>query len=137
MNTIVGLYESGSKGKTSTLNMLIYLLEIATSGTTNNHSILTDRRAVFVFNNLVIGIGTGGDTWSVVDDNCKFFDFHNCDIVFTATRKKSDSGSVKRLENYAQQHGLNVTWQRKNLTNNSQNENNVNFLQALSLFNLI
>lgn len=40
MNTIIGLYESGDKGKTSTLNMLIYMLEMATIGTPANHNIL-------------------------------------------------------------------------------------------------
>ncbi len=32
MNKIIGLYESGSKIKTATLNLLIDLLEVATTG---------------------------------------------------------------------------------------------------------
>ncbi|SDL88276.1 hypothetical protein [Chryseobacterium taihuense] len=137
MNTIIGLYESGDKGKTSTLNMLIYMLEMATIGTPANHNILDNRQAVFNINNLTVGIGTGGDDWGSVDGNCNFFDANNCDIVFSATRKKSDSGSVQRLEQYATQYGLSVTWIRKDITNIPQNENNVNLMQALDLFNMI
>ncbi|MCY1662142.1 hypothetical protein [Chryseobacterium sp. SL1] len=137
MKTIIGLYESGEKGKTSTLNMLIYMLEMATIGTPRNHNILNNRQAVFKINNLIVGIGTQGDDWDGVDNNCNFFDANHCDLVFCATRKKSDSGSVQRLEQYAVQHGIPVTWIRKNITNNPQNENNMNFQQALDLFNLI
>ena len=137
MTTIIGLWESSEKGKTSTLNMLIYMLEMATIGTPTNHNILNNRRAVFTINNLVVGVGTEGDDWTGVDGNCNFFDANNCDIVFTASRKRSDSGSVKRLEQYATLHCLKIQWVRKNITNNTAQESLVNFQQAIDLFNMI
>lgn len=137
MRTIIGLYESGEKGKTSTLNMLIYMLEMATVGTPTNHNILNNRRAFFIINNIRVGVGTEGDDWDGVNGNCNFFDVNNCDIVFTATRKRSDSGSVKRLEQYAILKGLNINWVPKAITTNVSQESITNFQQAIDLFNMI
>lgn len=137
MRTIIGLYESGDKGKTSTLNMLIYMLEMATLGTPINHNILNNRRAFFVINNTRVGVGTEGDDWDGVQGNCNFFDTNNCDIVFTATRKRSDSGSVRRLEQYAAQKALSVNWIRKTIAANVAQESVINFQQAINLFNMI
>lgn len=137
MTTIIGLWQSSNNGKTSTLNMLISMLELATINTATPHNILENRKAIFIINNLVVGVGTEGDDWNGVDGNCSFFDDNNCDIVFTATRKRSDSGSVKRLEEYAALYGLNVSWVPKNVTNNTAQESLVNFQQAIELFNMI
>lgn len=137
MRTIIGLYESGDKGKTSTLNMLIYMLEMATLGTPTNHNILNNRRAFFVINNTRVGVGTEGEDWDGVQGNCNFFDTNNCDIVFTATRKRSDSGSVRRLEQYAAQKALSVNWIRKTIAANVAQESVINFQQAINLFNMI
>lgn len=137
MRTIIGLFESGDTGKTSTLNMLIYMLEIATLGTPTNHNILNNRRAFFVINNTRVGIGTEGDDWDGLEGNCNFFDANNCDVVFTATRKRSDSGSVKRLEQYAAQKTLSVNWVRKTIASSVAQESVINFQQAIDLFNMI
>jgi len=137
MRTIIGLYESGNTGKTSTLNMLIYMLEMATIGTPANHNILHNRRSFFIINNTRVGIGTEGDDWDGVESNCNFFDANNCDIVFTATRKRSDSGSVRRLEQYAAQKALSVNWMRKTIATSAAQESVINFQQAINLFNMI
>lgn len=134
MKHIVGLYESGDHGKTMTLNTLIYIMELATVGIPTIHSLNEDRREVFNYNGYRIGIATGGDNWEVLDENCKFFEDNQCDIVFTATRKRSDSGSVERILDFAKKYGLEVEWIGKDLVSPTQNINTINFLQAITLF---
>lgn len=134
MKQIIALFESGEKGKTSTLNMLIYIMELATKGMPELHHLEEDRSEVFNYNGFRIGIATGGDNWDVVDKNCEFFENNKCDIVITATRKRSDSDSVKRIQDFAQVYGLEVEWVRKELVSPTQNMNTINFQQAINLF---
>ena len=139
MNKIIGLYESSSKGKTATLNLLIDLLEVATTGNPMPQPQPKgyDRRKTFTYKGLKIGVATDGDTGKAVRDNCIFFDTERCDIVFSATRKRTDSHSVIELEKYAKQFNLSIDWIRKDINIINQTEDIVNLQQANSLFNLI
>ena len=136
MLKIIALYESANHGKTSTLNILISLLQLANGQEVEQCLLNKDRRVSLKYRDLIIGIATGGDNKTEVRKNCVFFEDNNCDIVFTATRKKKDSGSVQALKIFAETKYLKVKRHRKNIAKDDKTFNEVNFRQASDLFNI-
>ncbi|OAV63517.1 hypothetical protein Barb6XT_03130 [Bacteroidales bacterium Barb6XT] len=139
MNKVIGLWGVASTGKTTTLNLLIDLLEVATTDCPmpTPQPERVERRKAFIYNGFKIGIATGGDTDDIVKENCAFFDDEKCDIVFSATRKRYDSGSHIELTNYAERFGLSVTWIEKDTDTTSRTKYIVNLQQALDLLDMI
>lgn len=135
MKKIIGLSGVGGTGKTETLNLLIDLLEVATTGcsmpTPQPES--KDRKKIFTYNGNIVGIGTSGDSRVCVQKNCDFFDNNKCDIAISATR--SWGGSCDCLNEFADKYKIKAIWISKNIT--SQNQAQANLVQAQALFNLL
>ena len=103
----VALYAAANNGKTKTLNALIRLLleakgemleEIKLGG--------EDRQVVLNYDGRIVGVGTGRDLGEAVKENFAFFKKHGCDIVFCATRKRSDSSSWEAFWNDTAEMGI-------------------------------
>lgn len=127
----------GSVGKTTTLNILIELLDIAT-----NSSIITkievneykDTRVVFSnYRGYTVGVCTPGDNSQELKANCKFFEKYNCDIIFTATRTRGKSKDV--FYKYSEKNGYKIHWIGKYVVENDFEEMNLH--QATDLLRLI
>ena len=103
----VALYAAANNGKTKTLNALIRLL-LAAEGEMLEEIKLggEDRQVVLNYDGRIVGVGTGGDLGGVVSENFKFFKKHRCDIVFCATRKRSDSSSWEAFWNDTAKMGV-------------------------------
>ncbi len=147
---IIALYGASQTGKTPTLNELILLLEQQVAAgkaerveTTiapvpgDPNSLLQDRKACYKFRSLTVGISTGGDDANAMDASFKFFERYNCDIGFTATRKRSDSSSDIML----QEQVLAKRLQRVNVPRTIEPvqsaQATVNQQQAKALFDMI
>lgn len=135
MKMIIGLYGKGGIGKSATLNLLIDLLEVATTGCPMPVPRLKgrDRTKAFKFKGNIVGIGTSGDNRACVQKNCDFFDANNCDIAISATRTRG--GSCVRLEEFAKKYNIKVIWIPKNIA--VQKQSQVNLVQAQALFNML
>lgn len=135
MKRIIGLYRRSNVGKTETLNLLIDLLQAATTGTPmpTPQPEGKDRRECFNYKGLKIGVCTGGDDEDVLQENCDFFDSHDCDIAFSATRTKGKT--VYKASEYAEKHGTKVEWIRKNVVEKDFSIANLD--QAKGLFKMI
>ncbi len=133
MNKIIGLCGRAKVGKTSTLNLLIDLLEVHTTGCAMPSPQTEERKMIFTYKGFIIGVGTAGDTDLAVADNCKFFDENRCDIVFSATRTRG--GSWRELNKLANKHGLSIIWINKTIV--STGFDVINLEQANDLLSLI
>jgi hypothetical protein len=127
----------GSVGKTSTLNNLIKLLDVATKGdflVKKHIPESDDARVVFKsYKGYIIGICTPGDNSQELRENCKFFEKYDCDIIFTATRTRGKSKDV--FYKYSKKYGYNIHWIGKYVVENNFEE--INLHQAVDLLRLI
>lgn len=132
---IVPLYAAAAKGKTPTLSMAIEVLRQVV-GTYQEESYNTgrDRRACFLFDGRMIGISTGGDDDSSINDSIAFMERNKCEVVLMATRKKSDSRSWSAVWNYAQANGVDINTQvEKCYESDVERQAFVNFRQVMEL----
>lgn len=123
---IIGLYGTQDRGKTSTLKLLISLLQPDSPTTVPEDS--KDISIVIPYRGKRIAITTGGDRDKVVKKNIEFFEENNCDILITATKTSGKTREI--LESYnTQKTHLPIIWIKKNeeftielqhLTNQSQ-----------------
>lgn len=126
----------GSVGKTKTLNILIELLDAATNKkpTTIEKVNKDDFRVVISdYKGCTIGICTPGDNSQELKANCIFFEKHNCDIIFTATRTRGKSKDV--FYKYSEKNGYKIHWIGKYVVENDFEEMNLH--QATDLLRLI
>lgn len=135
MKKIIGLQGRAQCGKTSTLNLLIDLLEVETKGCAMPVPYIGDRKKVFVINGLTVGVATPGDTEQIVEENCDFFTANNCDVVFLATRTKG--GTHHALDRFAAKQGLTVKYEAKKMESTKGLEPQTNLAQAQELLNMI
>jgi hypothetical protein len=137
MKKAFALYGKGEIGKTETLNLLIDLLTVATVGgampepAPKGH----DRKRVFHFKELKIGVATRGDNAYEVKENCKFFESNACDIVFTATRTRG--GSCNEIVAYAKSKTAELKWEKKENISDQSKRDSYNLHLAQKLFNKI
>jgi len=95
MKKVIGLYGKGTCGKTSTLNKLIDLFSTKYGQPKYKERYSeNDIRVTFSLEDKVICIATGGDSGSILEANCKYFEKHNFDIAISATRTSGDSCST-------------------------------------------
>lgn len=134
MEKIIALQGPAQCGKTSTLNLLVDLLEVETTNCAMPTPHAGDRKKVFVINGVTVGIATSGDVARIVQENCNFFNENHCDIVFTATRTKGGTHDV--LDKFAASHGLTVKYERK-IKSTKESESQTNLEQAKELRKLI
>ena len=113
MKKIIGLYGRRSSGKTTTLNLLIGLLEkkenlddpITIRDLDDPITIRDDQGKTIV-------ITPGGDDEEVIIKNLEAFEKAEGDILVTATRTKGQTASY--LSNYFLENSVKVTWIKKN-----------------------
>ena len=137
MKKAFALYGKGEIGKTETLNLLIDLFTVATIGgpmptpAPKGH----DRKRVFHYKELKIGVATRGDNAYEVKENCKFFESNACDIVYTATRTRG--GSCNEIVTYAKSKNAELKWEKKENILDLSKISSYNFQLAQKLFNMI
>ncbi len=86
---IFALYGRGNIGKTSSLSMLIEMLQ--------NHLItgpIEDQRVAFTYRGYNIAITTWGDYDEEVDGNVNFLETHSWDIAVTSTRSRGKTCEI-------------------------------------------
>ena len=128
MKKICGLYASSNKGKTTTLNKLIDLLETVA----DNYEIkriYNESSSYFEFASKKIIVCTKGDYGKILQENISFAREHNYDIFVTATRTKG--GTTTELEDFKEQEQAEIVWFQKE---DNEEKNN---LIASELFSLI
>ena len=133
MKKTIALFGKAEVGKTATLNLLIDLLEVATTGCDMPKPMppRQDRKKAFYYKEMKIGIGTRGDNQDEIEINCSFFDIENCDVVFTATRTKG--GSCNAIRKYCSEKGFELIWVKKECikVENAIDSYNLNLAQQL------
>ena len=123
-------------GKTTTLNYLIDLLDVRINGGTMPTPHKGDRRKVFIYKGLIIGISTYGDTENILTQNCKFFEDNACDIAFSACLTRGKTCAV--LDHFAANNpGSTVTSVKKIIETNANMRSQKNLNQATDLLNMI
>ena len=85
MKRIIGFCGKGHIGKTETLNLLIDLLTVATTGCVmpTPQPAGRDRDITFTYKGNTISICTAGDTEAILKDNCDYFSKMKCDIAIS------------------------------------------------------
>lgn len=151
------LYAAGNRGKTTTLKMLIDLLkeDIAqqTQGNGEKGALAfksyelveetpywenaADVLFCCKYSGMTIGVATGGDDEEAQKIAFGFFSKYNCDIVFCATRSRSDSYSWRAFESRTSAHNVRVKCIRKRETDVELDQEAVNLAQAKELKSLI
>ena len=111
MNQIIGLFGKGDIGKTETLNLLIDLLEVATTNCLMPipQPARKDRKKTFQYNGKTISICTAGDNENELKNNCSYFKSMKCDIAISAARTRGKTHIV--LEGL--DPSIKVTWIKK------------------------
>ena len=137
MKQIIGLYGSGDKGKSETLNLLIDLLEVATTGCPmpTAQKPRTDRKKTFNYNGNIVAISTKGDTEKALVSNCSYFKKKKCDIAISAARTLGITHD--KLKNLGETNTppITVTWIEKEVINPESTATKiVNLAQAEKLF---
>ena len=98
----VALYAAANRGKTTTLKVLIELLSrlVRKEDIVEEKSVFegsSDDLFCCKYIGKTVGVATGGDNDAAVKTAFDFFNKYNCDIVFVATRSRSDSSSWKEF----------------------------------------
>jgi len=137
MKKAYALYGKGGSGKTSTLNLLIDLLTIQSTGISfplhNEEKIKMDNTTIINYRGKIVGIGTRGDNKEEVEKNCRLFKDGNCDIIFTATRTRE--GSCDAIKEFTTLNIFSLKWIKKRYSELNRYNNNLN--QAKELFEMI
>ena len=105
----VALYAASDRGKTQTLAMLIEKLKAAASSILEEKASgrsAADKLFCCKYKVWTVGVATGGDDHDAIEEAFTFFTRYNCDIVFCATRSRSDSQSWQKF--YAETYARNV-----------------------------
>lgn len=128
----IALYGAAQRGKTTTLNMLIEDLKNAASKVMCEVCIqgCNDRQCCVVYNDIIAGVGTGGDDEDAVRKNIQYFENHNCEIVFLATRTKATHSSWMEVDDWARKGNVRLEAVRKDETSVVVDQPLVNQKQA-------
>ena len=90
----------------------------------------SDRRCCVVYNDIAVGVGTGGDDGDAVRKNIQYFENHNCEVVFLATRTKSTHSSWTEVDDWARKGNVRLEAVRKDETSVLADQPLVNQKQA-------
>jgi len=107
MKTIIGLYASSNKGKSTTLNKLIDLLEVVA----DNYEIsrfCNETSAYFDLYGKKIVVCTKGDFAEIIQENTSYAEKYGYDIFVTATQTKG--GTTAELENFKERDDSEIIW---------------------------
>ena len=113
----VALYAAANRGKTKTLKLLIDALK-----STDGIKVLEEKPAwkdasdiLFCckYKGKTVGVATGGDECNAVKIAFDFFNTYNCDIVFVATRSRSDSSSWRMFSKNTEERHIRILCVRK------------------------
>lgn len=114
---IIVLYGSGNIGKTTTLCMMIDML----NGAELSYS-RKDVRTTCHYKGKIVDITTYGDNKFELLKNVKYFREHHCDIAITAAR--SYGGTHDVIREYAKEIGLDaekdIVWVKKEVSENRE-----------------
>lgn len=139
MKKVIGLYGKGTCGKTSTLNKLIDIFSAKYGNPKYKERYgENDIRVTFRFEDKVICISTGGDSGSILEANCKYFEKHNFNIAISATRTSGDSCST--LINFNKEQTIDeVDWHKKCIEGFGKEnyQDIINTIEANELFEYI
>lgn len=132
----VALCAAANRGKTTTLKLLIEKL-CSDGAVVLEEKGNSDVLFCCKYKGKTIGVATGGDDGSSVETDFCFFNKYNCDMVFCATRLRSDSDSWKAFykQTYAQR--VRVICVRKKEADVETDQVTVNVTQAKELMALI
>ena len=111
MKTIIVLYRRANTGKTTTLNYLIGLLDKSKE---EMQSLTKDRRVTISYGNKSIAVTTQGDNKYEIEENIKFFEKEDCDILITATRSRGQTTDA--IYKYHKEINVKIIWIEKNLS---------------------
>ena len=112
MKKIIALYRRSKTGKTSTLNLLIELLD--KNKKIEKERLKEDRRVSISYGSKKIAVTTWGDNGFELKENIKFFEEENCDILVTATRTRGETTEI--LTDYAKEIDTEIIWIEKNIS---------------------
>ena len=112
MKKIIALYRRSETGKTSTLNLLIELLD--KNKKIEKECLKEDRRVSISYGSKKIAVTTWGDNGFELKENIKFFEKENCDILVTATRTRGETTEI--LTDYAKEIDTEIIWIEKNIS---------------------
>lgn len=112
MKKIIALYRRAETGKTSTLNLLIELLDKNEKAEENR--LTEDRRVSISYGSKKIAVTTWGDNEVELKENIKYFEKKDCDILVTATRTRGETTEI--LNDYAKEINTEIIWIEKNLS---------------------
>ena len=112
MKKIIALYRRSETGKTSTLNLLIELLD--KNKKIEKERLIEDRRVSISYGSKKIAVTTWGDNGFELKENIKFFEEENCDILVTATRTRGETTEI--LTDYAKEIDTEIIWIEKNIS---------------------
>ena len=112
MKKIIALYRRSETGKTSTLNLLIELLD--KNKKIEKERLIEDRRVSISYGSKKIAVTTWGDNGFELKENIKFFEKENCDILVTATRTRGETTEI--LTDYAKEIDTEIIWIEKNIS---------------------
>ncbi len=112
MKKIIALYRRAETGKTSTLNLLIELLDKNEKAEENR--LTKDRRVSISYGSKKIAVTTWGDNEVELKENIKYFEKEDCDILVTATRTRGETTEI--LNDYAKEINTEIIWIEKNLS---------------------
>ncbi len=124
MKKIIALYRRAETGKTSTLNLLIELLD--KNKKVEEERLIEDRRVSISYGSKKIAVTTWGDNGFELKENIKFFEKENCDILVTATRTRGETTEI--LTDYAKEIDTEIIWIEKNIS--KKLEDLINQIQA-------
>ena len=124
MKKIIALYRRAETGKTSTLNLLIELLD--KNKKVEEERLIEDRRVSISYGSKKIAVTTWGDNGFELKENINYFEKENCDILVTATRTRGETTEI--LTDYAKEIDTEIIWIEKNIS--KKLEDLINQIQA-------
>ena len=107
MKTIIALYRRANTGKSTTLNYLIGLLK-------EQEIDFKEKREIVYYGSKKIAVTTPGDNADEIEENIKFFEKEDCDILVTATRSKGETKNI--IDKYHKEINAELKRIEKNLS---------------------
>ncbi|QUB43204.1 GTPase [Porphyromonas sp. oral taxon 275] len=117
-----GVYNSG---KTTTLNLLIQLLQ----GVEAPSPLTKDRRVLISYQGKTVYVATPGDLEEVTEESVRHFQEKDYDILVTAARSRGKTHAP--IKKYVLEHSVQVVWVEKRRVKERRDE--VNRAQAQEL----
>lgn len=140
MKKIIALRGRSQVGKTTTLNILIGMLDTSLK----TEELKRDRRISLIYRGIKIAICTAGDSKDIIKSNIAFIQENDCEVLITATRTRG--AGVNTLKEYVTLQNVPIKWVNKTIVEREQGLSDeeykiewkdANFTQARDLKKLI